>query len=99
MMTLPKQLQQSLRTKIKNYEEEKKMPLVSNFEKLAKEEGIQQERLGLILRQLTRKLGQVPPDLELRIKSLSLDILENLAEDLLDFNSTQDLVFWLNNHS
>jgi hypothetical protein len=75
------------------------MPLVSNFEKLAKEEGIQQERINLICRLLTRKLGQVTPDLELRIRTLSLDILENLAEDLLDFNSTQDLISWLDQHS
>jgi hypothetical protein len=107
MMTLPKQLQQSLRTKIKNYEEERKMPLVSNFEKIAKQEGkeeglqegIQQERLNLILRQLTRKLNQLSPELDVKIKSLSLNSLETLAEDLLDFNSQQDLISWLDNHS
>ena len=36
-MTLPKQLQQQLNQKIINYEESKKMPLLSNIEKEALE--------------------------------------------------------------
>jgi hypothetical protein len=101
MMTLPKQLQESLSTKIKNYEEEKKMPLVSNFEKLAMEKGRQEiieQEMSLIIRLLKRKVGNFSPELQTKIRSLSIEKLDNLGESLLDFNSLQDLIFWLDNN-
>ena len=101
MMTLPKQLQQGLKLKVKQYEEEKKMPLVSNFEKLAKEEGLQEgieKEINLVIRQLSRKIGNLSPELEIRIRNLPIETLENLGEDLLDFNSLDDLISWLDNH-
>jgi predicted transposase YdaD len=113
MMTLPKELQQSLKLKVKQYEEEKKMPLVSNFEKLAKEEGKEEglqlgkqeglqegieKEINLVIRLLNKKIGNLSSELELKIRSLPLEILENLGEDLLDFNSLDDLISWLDNH-
>ncbi|MDJ0706727.1 MAG: Rpn family recombination-promoting nuclease/putative transposase [Leptolyngbyaceae cyanobacterium MO_188.B28] len=68
----------------------------------ALEEG---ERLGgkleaksLIMRQLTRKLGEIPQDLQGRIEELTLTQLENLGEALLDFEQMDDLVTWLAAH-
>jgi flagellar biosynthesis/type III secretory pathway protein FliH len=63
------------------------------------QQGIQQERLQLIIHQLKRKLGQLSPELESQVKSLSFLTLESLAEALLDFNSTNDLIDWLDNYS
>jgi flagellar biosynthesis/type III secretory pathway protein FliH len=62
------------------------------------QQGIQQERLQLIIHQLKRKLGQLSPELESQVKSLSFLTLESLAEALLDFNSTNDLIDWLDNY-
>jgi predicted transposase YdaD len=73
------------------------MPLVSNFEKLAKEEG-KQETIGVLIRQLKRKIGNFSPELEFKIRSLSLEKLEDLGESLLDFISLNDLISWLENH-
>ena len=50
------------------------------------------------MRQLKRKIGEISPELEAKVMSLPIDILENLGEDLLDFNSIDDLTNWLNNH-
>jgi hypothetical protein len=64
-----------------------------------KEEGIVQGReLGersLVIRQLTRKLGNLSPELLVRVNGLSIDRVEALAEDLLDFTSMGDLERWL----
>ncbi|AUT02300.1 hypothetical protein CLI64_18955 [Nostoc sp. CENA543] len=56
-----------------------------------KEEG---ER-SLILRQLSRRLGEIPQPMLERIETLSLEQLENLGEALLDFTSLADLQSWL----
>lgn len=59
------------------------------------QQGIQQGEVTLALRQLTRRLGAVPPQLQTQIQQLSTPQLEALGEALLDFSSTQDLVAWL----
>ncbi len=61
-------------------------------------QGIQQEATILIVRLLKKKVGELSPSLESQVMALPIDILENLGEDLLDFNSIDDLTNWLNNH-
>ncbi len=60
--------------------------------------GLQQEATLLIVRLLKRKIGELSPSLETTVMSLPLNILEDLGEALLDFNSIDDLTTWLNNH-
>lgn len=60
-----------------------------------REIGLQCER-ALILKLLTRKLGNVSPQLQARVSALDIDLLESLGEALLDFNSIADLEAWLN---
>ena len=55
----------------------------------------QEGELSLILRQLNRKVGELPQEIRQRIEALSLEELENLAEALLDFTSINDLHVWL----
>ncbi len=57
--------------------------------------GRQEGEQSLILRQLTRRIGDVSPELRSQIQSLSLDQLETLGEALLDFSESTDLVNWL----
>jgi hypothetical protein len=56
--------------------------------------GEQAER-SLILRQLKRRVGEVPEPLVERIEDLPIDQLEALGEELLDFSSVADLENWL----
>lgn len=42
MMTLPPELERQFREELEAYEEERKMPLITSMERLAKEEGIQE---------------------------------------------------------
>jgi predicted transposase/invertase (TIGR01784 family) len=59
-----------------------------------REEGEQRER-SLILRQLQRRVGELPQQVRERVETLCLEQLENLGEALLDFTSVADLQAWL----
>ena len=81
------------------------MKLATIFEEdLAKEkalglqQGLQQE-MSFIWRLITKKFGNLSPELEQQIRALSLEKLEQLGEDLLDFTSAQNLLSWLENYS
>ncbi|MBD2299140.1 DUF2887 domain-containing protein [Nostoc sp. FACHB-190] len=53
------------------------------------------EARSLVLRLLSRKVGELPHQVRQQVESLSLEQLENLGEALLDFTSMADLHVWL----
>jgi predicted transposase/invertase (TIGR01784 family) len=57
-----------------------------------------EEARGLVIRLLTRKLGNVSPSLLAKIQTLSLERVESLGEDLLDFTSIANLEQWLSQY-
>lgn len=59
-----------------------------------RQEGRQEEGRSLILRQLTRRVGELPETERSRLNTLSLEQLENLGEALLDFEAIADLEAW-----
>lgn len=61
-------------------------------------EGRTEEARSLILRQLTRRIGQVSSAMRSQVQALSLVQLESLGEALLDFTSVEDLSAWLRSH-
>ena len=60
-----------------------------------KAEGKVEGEVNLILRQLSRKLGDLSPELTSQVRQLNLAQLEILGEMLLEFDNQQDLVNWL----
>ncbi|ELR99923.1 DUF4351 domain-containing protein, partial [Gloeocapsa sp. PCC 73106] len=64
-----------------------------------KAEGKREERINLISRILNRKLGNLAPEWTEQITRLTTEQLETLVEALLDFNSPQDLINWLQENS
>ena len=60
-----------------------------------RQEGRQEEGVNLILRQLARRVGSLPSEIETQIRGLSLGEIEALGEALLDFSDISDLVVWL----
>jgi predicted transposase/invertase (TIGR01784 family) len=60
---------------------------------LGKEEGIK----SLLLKQLSRKLGDIPDPIQQQINQLSAESLETLSEMLFDFENLDDLRQWLDN--
>jgi Domain of unknown function (DUF4351) len=53
----------------------------------------------MINRQIKRLLGEISSDSENRINQLHINLLENLALDLMDFKTENDLINWLNNQN
>jgi Domain of unknown function (DUF4351) len=62
------------------------------------QQGLQHER-SLILRQLTRRIGEVSPEVRSQVESFSPSQLEGLGEALLDFSKPSDLTDWLRSHT
>ncbi|WP_413163640.1 DUF4351 domain-containing protein [Capilliphycus salinus ALCB114379] len=58
------------------------------------QEGLEEGRT-LILRLLTRKFGELDPEIPFQIESLSLEQLEALSEVLFDCSSLAELTRWL----
>jgi hypothetical protein len=58
--------------------------------------GLQKEASKLVLRQLKRRFGELPPHITETIQKLTVEQLEDLGEALLDFESQADLINWLN---
>ncbi|MEH1898719.1 MAG: DUF4351 domain-containing protein [Nostoc sp.] len=71
------------------------MRYVTTGERIGYERGKQEGKQRLILRLLQRRVGELSPQLQKRIQSLSLNQLENLGEALLDFTAMEDLFNWL----
>jgi Domain of unknown function (DUF4351) len=80
--------------RIEPRQEEQVMRIVTSW----MEEGMQQEAVSLIMRQLTRRVGALAPQLQQRIQGLSVAQLEDLGEALLDFTSVADLEAWLSDN-
>jgi predicted transposase/invertase (TIGR01784 family) len=103
VMILPKGLESEFWQELKVYEEERRMPYITSVERIGFERGVEQgleqgaqrEARSLILRQLTRKVGELPQQVRSQIDTLSITQLEMLGEALLDFSSLSDLEVWL----
>ncbi len=63
-----------------------------------REEGRQEGESALILRLLSRRIGEVTPERRSQIQALSINQLEALGEALLDFTQPEDLEEWLRSH-
>ena len=84
---------QSLISTMEVQEQEQIMQITTSW----KEEGRIEGQVTTILRQLNRKLGNLPEAIATRIKSLNPNQLDLLTEDLLEFETLSDLNQWLNN--
>ena len=67
-------------------------------EQRGRQEGEQTGEARLVLRQLTRRIGDVTPEVRSQVQALTLNQLESLGEALLDFSEASDLDRWLSEH-
>jgi predicted transposase YdaD len=63
------------------------------------EAGRQQEAAALAIRQLSRRFGGLADGTRVQLSALTLQQLEQLAEDLLDFRELGDLQAWFDDHA
>ncbi|MEB3218962.1 MAG: DUF4351 domain-containing protein [Nostocales cyanobacterium 94392] len=59
------------------------------------QKGEQKGEERTIIRQLNRRFGQLDSSLITKVKALSIEKLDELAEALLDFSEVDDLITWL----
>jgi len=64
-------------------------------ERRGEQRGEQRGEAKLVLRLLNRRLGALNPTLEQQIRGLSVEQLETLAEELLEFSTVEELETWL----
>ncbi|MEH2281964.1 MAG: DUF4351 domain-containing protein [Nostoc sp.] len=107
VMILPKALENQFWEEFKQFEQERTMRYVTTGERIGyergkqegkqegKKEGEQEGEQRLILKLLQRRVGELSPELQERIQSLSLNQLETLGEALLDFTAMEDFLNWL----
>jgi flagellar biosynthesis/type III secretory pathway protein FliH len=87
-------------------EREKAMEIVTSWMEEGIEKGLQQglqqgrqeATVSLVTRFLNRRLGLIEASVLEQVQGLSLEQLEALSEDLLDFVSVADLQQWLATH-
>ena len=106
VMLLPEALATEYEQRVDEYQEKQRMEYLSTMERRAMErgrqagllEGVQQgELLGravTVQRQLARRIGLLSKEDEQRIRSLSVTMLDRLADELLDFAEPGDLQHW-----
>jgi hypothetical protein len=96
MMTLSPELQSSLESKIKQFEEERTMPLMSNMElrgiEQGKEIGALENARNYVKTVLKTRLGDIPIEIEQAVDKISvLSILDELLKSALTVNSFDEL--------
>ncbi len=74
MMTLPQELQQEFEETLSQYEEDRKMPYLSNIERRGLERGIEQ---GI---EVGRLLGKIEMALELKFGELGLNLMPEISQ-------------------
>lgn len=62
---------------------------------LGREEGREEGKLGVVLRQLGHRFGNLAPDTQAQVEALGASSLDDLGEALLDFQHESDLQDWL----
>ena len=62
-----------------------------------RQQGKQEEAVAMITRLLNRRFGSLSPELQKRLRGLTLEQLEELSEVLLDFTAIAQLETWLQN--
>ncbi|MEH1935885.1 MAG: DUF4351 domain-containing protein [Nostoc sp.] len=102
VMILPKGLEAEFWQEFKQFEQERTMSYITTGERIGyergKEEGQQEQAQTLVLRQLQKRVGELPQQVREQIQDLSLEQLEALGEALLDFSAIADLLNWLQTH-
>ncbi len=64
---------------------------ITYAEEQGEEKGRLNQTIALVMRLLKKRFGEIPATINNQIESLVVEDLEILTEDILDFNSLEDL--------
>ncbi|WP_366557722.1 Rpn family recombination-promoting nuclease/putative transposase [Okeania sp. SIO1I7] len=68
-------------------------------EEQGEEKGRLKQAIALVMRLLKKRFGEIPTKINNQIENWVIEDLEMLTEDILDFNSLEDLESWLQENS
>ena len=90
IMALPDELAKQFETDMVYFESEMKMPYVTSIERRATQRGLEQGIERSVLRVLARRFGEIPADMEARIRDLPLSQLDPALDASLEASTLQD---------
>jgi len=91
LMTLPPKLEKQLWTSISELERNIKMPYVTSVERIGIEQGIEQGEMMLLRRMLTKRFGELPSTIEMRLSQASIADLELWGDRILEAKTLTDI--------
>lgn len=95
VMALPRELEREVRAEVHKIEEERRMRYVTSIERLAREEGIEegveQGKISVLKRQLTRRFGDLPKRILALLEKASPAELEQWLDRVLDAKSLDEV--------
>jgi len=94
-MILPAALETEFWQEFKQFEQERRMTYITTGERIGYERGREEGEQRLILRQLQRRVGELPEKAIASVQALTITQLEELGEARLDFTAIEDLLNWL----
>jgi predicted transposase YdaD len=94
-MILPEDLEAEFWQEFKEFEQERTMSYITTGERIGYKRGKEEGEQNIVIRQLQRRVGELPQEVIEKIQTLSLEQIENLSEALLDFTAIDDLLNWL----
>lgn len=83
--------------RIEPEEKERVMEIVTSWMRTGIEQGRREGEVSIVMRLLKRKVGELDPVVEAKVRGLEVAALEELSEALLDFEDVEDLTVWLRN--
>ncbi|MGH9840765.1 MAG: DUF4351 domain-containing protein [Blastocatellia bacterium] len=95
LFQLPEELEEKLGYDVRAKVEDKRMPYITSWERIAERRGEQRGKLALIFHMLKGRVGALDEKMKARIEQLSSPRLEQLADALIDFTQPSDLERWL----
>lgn len=78
--------------------QEQVMQIVTSWMRTGIEQGRREGEVSIVMRLLRRKVGELNPEVEAKVRELPDSQLEALSEALLDFTSINDLIYWFDRH-
>ena len=99
MMALPTELQASFEEKVTNYQEERKVPLLSNIELRAIERTTKKTRREDIIKLLQKRFGYLPESLVKNVNRIDdVAVLESLVVETISVNSLEEFQQLIDSH-
>ncbi|EAW46798.1 hypothetical protein N9414_17513 [Nodularia spumigena CCY9414] len=99
MMTLCQDLQLSFQEKLANYQEKRKMPLLTNIEQRAIEKTTKQTRRQNIIKIVQVRFGDIPEDLVASINQIDdTSFLEQIFVSAINVSSVEEFAQLVNSN-